>query len=103
MIQARKLGHVVLKVRDAGKSKEFYTRALGLKVAYEQTDWGAVFLSETVVAIQLLGIAIVLVSVGVIVRSSARPPAAPTRPRRQRSLVGPSPSPACSLRSSSSS
>jgi drug/metabolite transporter (DMT)-like permease len=65
--------------------------------------WGAVFLSETVVAIQLLGIAIVLVSVGVIVRSSARPPAAPTRPRRQRSLVGPSPSPACSLRSSSSS
>ncbi len=45
MIQARKLGHVVLKVRDAQKSKEFYTRALGLKVAYEQKDWGAVFLS----------------------------------------------------------
>jgi catechol 2,3-dioxygenase-like lactoylglutathione lyase family enzyme len=33
MIQARKLGHVVLKVRDAQKSKEFYIRALGLKVA----------------------------------------------------------------------
>ena len=45
MIQARKLGHVVLKVRDVQKSKEFYTRALGLKVAYEQKDWGAVFLS----------------------------------------------------------
>ena len=45
MIQARKLGHVVRKVRDARKSKEFYTRALGLKGAYEQTDWGAVFLS----------------------------------------------------------
>ncbi|PYM79434.1 MAG: glyoxalase, partial [Candidatus Rokuibacteriota bacterium] len=30
MIQARKLGHLVLKVRDARKSKEFYTRALGL-------------------------------------------------------------------------
>jgi catechol 2,3-dioxygenase len=45
MIQARKLGHVVLKVRDAQKSKEFYTRALGLKVAYDQKDWGAVFLS----------------------------------------------------------
>jgi catechol 2,3-dioxygenase len=45
MIQARKLGHVVLKVRDMQKSKEFYTRALGLKVAYEQKDWGAVFLS----------------------------------------------------------
>jgi catechol 2,3-dioxygenase len=45
MIQARKLGHVVLKVRDMQASKEFYTRALGLKVAYEQKDWGAVFLS----------------------------------------------------------
>jgi catechol 2,3-dioxygenase len=45
MIQARKLGHVVLKVRDVQKSKEFYTKALGLKVAYEQKDWGAVFLS----------------------------------------------------------
>jgi catechol 2,3-dioxygenase len=45
MIQARKLGHVVLKVRDAQKSKEFYMRALGLKVAYDQKDWGAVFLS----------------------------------------------------------
>ena len=31
MIQARKLGHVVLRVRDAQKSKEFYMRALGLK------------------------------------------------------------------------
>ncbi len=45
MIRARKLGHVVLKVRDAQKSKEFYTRALGLKLAYEDTDRGAVFLS----------------------------------------------------------
>ncbi len=45
MIQARKLGHVVLNVRDAQKSKEFYTRALGLKLAYEDRDRGAVFLS----------------------------------------------------------
>jgi len=45
MIQARRLGHVVLKVRDLQKSKAFYTQALGLKVAYEQLDWGAVFLS----------------------------------------------------------
>jgi catechol-2,3-dioxygenase len=45
MIQARKLGHVVLKVRDAQKSKEFYIRALGLKVANEDRDHGAVFLS----------------------------------------------------------
>jgi catechol-2,3-dioxygenase len=45
MIQARKLGHVVLKVRDVRKSTEFYTRALGLKVASDQPEWGAVFLS----------------------------------------------------------
>jgi catechol-2,3-dioxygenase len=45
MIQARKLGHVVLKVRDVQKSKEFYLRALGLKLAYEDRDHGAVFLS----------------------------------------------------------
>lgn len=45
MIQARRLGHVVLKVRDARRSKEFYTRALGLKVAHEDLEHGAVFLS----------------------------------------------------------
>lgn len=45
MIQARKLGHVVLKVRDAEKSRDFYTRALGLKVAHENLERGAVFLS----------------------------------------------------------
>jgi len=45
VIQARKLGHVVLKVRDAMKSKEFYVRALGLKVAHEDDERGAVFLS----------------------------------------------------------
>ena len=45
MIQARKLGHIVLKVRDARKSREFYTRALGLKVAHEDLERGTVFLS----------------------------------------------------------
>jgi catechol-2,3-dioxygenase len=35
MVQARKLGHIVLKVRDARKSK----------VAHEDYDRGAVFLS----------------------------------------------------------
>jgi len=45
MIQAQKLGHIVLKVRDAGKSKDFYTRALGLKVAHEDLERGTVFLS----------------------------------------------------------
>jgi catechol 2,3-dioxygenase len=45
MISARKLGHIVLKVRDARKSREFYTRTLGLKVAHEDLKLGAVFLS----------------------------------------------------------
>jgi catechol 2,3-dioxygenase len=45
MPQTRSLGHIVLKVRDAQKSKEFYTRALGLKVAFEDAQHGAVFLS----------------------------------------------------------
>ena len=45
MPQTRKLGHIVLKVRDAQKSKEFYARALGLKVAFEDAGQGVVFLS----------------------------------------------------------
>ena len=45
MIQAKKLGHIVLKVRDARTSRDFYTRALGLKVAHEDLAHGAVFLS----------------------------------------------------------
>jgi catechol 2,3-dioxygenase len=45
MIQARKLGHIVLKVGDAQKSKAFYTQALGLQVAYEDLQQGMVFLS----------------------------------------------------------
>jgi catechol 2,3-dioxygenase len=45
MIQARKLGHIVLKVRDARRSRDFYTRALGLEVAHEDLERGAVFLS----------------------------------------------------------
>jgi catechol-2,3-dioxygenase len=45
MIQARKLGHVVLKVRDAAKSKEFYMRTLGLQIAFEDSERGRVFLS----------------------------------------------------------
>jgi catechol-2,3-dioxygenase len=45
MIRARKLGHVVLKVRDAARSRDFYTRVLGLEIAHEDLDRGAVFLS----------------------------------------------------------
>ena len=45
MIQARKLGHVVLSVRNAEASRDFYTKTLGLKVSYEDLSRGAVFLS----------------------------------------------------------
>lgn len=45
MIQAQRLGHIVLKVRDAGKSRDFYTQTLGLKVAHEDLKRGTVFLS----------------------------------------------------------
>ena len=45
MIQARKLGHIVLRVRDAQRSKDFYMRTLGLKLAHEDLSRGAVFLS----------------------------------------------------------
>src|ERR671922_1611914 len=45
MIQTRKLGHVVLRVRDAQRSKDFYMRTLGLKLAHEDLTRGVVFLS----------------------------------------------------------
>ncbi len=45
MIQARRLGHVVLSVRDAARSRDFYTRTLGLRVAHEDLQQGMVFLS----------------------------------------------------------
>jgi catechol 2,3-dioxygenase len=45
MIQAGRLGHVVLKVRDAARSRDFYVSTLGLKVAHEDLERGTVFLS----------------------------------------------------------
>ena len=45
MIQARKLGHIVLSVRNAARSRDFYTRTLGLRVSHEDLERGAVFLS----------------------------------------------------------
>lgn len=45
MIQARKLGHVVLKVRDVATSTEFYMRTLGLQLAHENRERGMAFLS----------------------------------------------------------
>src|SRR5438034_1303357 len=46
MIQARKLGHIVLRVRDAQKSKDFYMRTIGLKLAHEDLKRRSVFLSR---------------------------------------------------------
>ena len=37
--------HVTAISGKASKNLEFYTRTLGLKVAYEQREWGAAFLS----------------------------------------------------------
>ena len=45
MIQARKLGHIVLRVRDAQQSKDFYMKTIGLKLAHEDLERGTVFLS----------------------------------------------------------
>jgi catechol 2,3-dioxygenase len=45
MIQALKLGHLVLNVRDAVESKEFYMRTLGLRLAHEDARRREVFLS----------------------------------------------------------
>jgi len=45
MIKARRLGHIVLSVRDVKASVEFYTRTLGLTVAQEKTDPDRAFLS----------------------------------------------------------
>lgn len=45
MIQARKLGHVALTVRDIRKSSEFYIKTLGLQVACENLKRQVVFLS----------------------------------------------------------
>ena len=45
MIRARKLGHIVLKVREVAPSRDFYVRTLGLKVAHEDLEKGWAFLS----------------------------------------------------------
>jgi catechol 2,3-dioxygenase len=45
MIRARKLGHVVLKVRDTATARDFYVKTLGLKVAHEDLRKGWAFLS----------------------------------------------------------
>ena len=45
MIQPTRLGHLVLRVRDAQASKQFYMKAFGLKVASESPNGKMVFLS----------------------------------------------------------
>lgn len=45
MIKPRKLGHIVLSVRDAQAAKDFYVKVLGLLVAAESQKKDQVFMS----------------------------------------------------------
>lgn len=45
MVKVLKLGHIVLSVRDCVRSRDFYTRALGMKVSSEKPERGQVFLT----------------------------------------------------------
>ena len=45
MVKVLKLGHLVLSVRDCVRSRDFYTRMLGMKVSSEKLDRGQVFLT----------------------------------------------------------
>ena len=71
MIQARKLGHVVLKVRDAARSRDFYTRALGLKVAHEDLErvgleWGRRVMGKSPTAQRMVKFALNLIDDGLV-------------------------------------
>jgi len=45
VVKAEKLGHLVLAVRDCVRSRDFYTRHLGLKISSEKLERGQVFLT----------------------------------------------------------
>jgi len=45
MIRLKKIGHVLLRVSDLERSKQFYTEALGFRVAEEDPDHGGAFLT----------------------------------------------------------
>ena len=45
VVKALKLGHLVLSVRDCMRSRDFYTRNLGMKVSSEKPERGQVFLT----------------------------------------------------------
>jgi catechol 2,3-dioxygenase len=44
MIVPKRLGHVVFRVHDIARSKDFYTRLLGFHVVEEDPDHGGVFM-----------------------------------------------------------
>jgi catechol 2,3-dioxygenase-like lactoylglutathione lyase family enzyme len=44
MIVPKRLGHVVFRVADIARSKDFYTRLLGFRVVEEDPDHGGVFM-----------------------------------------------------------
>jgi catechol-2,3-dioxygenase len=45
VVKALKLGHIVLSVRDCMRSRDFYTRTLGMKISSEKLERGQVFLT----------------------------------------------------------
>ncbi len=45
MVKPLKLGHLVLSVRDCVRSRDFYTKMLGMKVSSEKLERGQVFLT----------------------------------------------------------
>ena len=46
MIRPQRIGHVVIKVRDLERSKQFYTEVLGMQVMQDVREIGAVFLAN---------------------------------------------------------
>src|SRR5512139_998804 len=45
MIKLKRLGHVLIAVRNLERSKDFYTRILGFKVLEQDPEHGGLFLS----------------------------------------------------------
>ncbi len=46
MIKPERIGHVVIKVRDLGRSRAFYTEVLGMEVMNDSSQAGLLFLAN---------------------------------------------------------
>src|SRR5262245_26746952 len=45
MIELKRIGHVLLRVRDLERSQEFYTKALGFEVMEQDPEHGGLFMA----------------------------------------------------------